>query len=711
MSELIGLSFDSDASPSVSFQAQDRGAVDSFVSANATLYGWGVGWYPSSERAASVVKDPASSDESNVSDALGDWNRFRSTTFICHLRGHERVRKQQDAQPFVRSYGGRQWIFAHDGDLLGDSVKRLPLPDDPAFEPLGRTDSEHAFCWLLARIHAQRGRALSDVAPEDLRSWMLELNGGGELNLLLTDGEQTAVYNDANGGGQLYWTRRIPPHASSELSSAGVRITLDSPEDPNRTALVFASVPLSNDSWRALSPGELMIARRGAIIWNSHPANESVVVNPYASASYHSIAPVPMGRSEAAQQFPAAQPLPGGTVPDLEPLSRRTLTVTHETHYQYDQPVERSSHRFLIRPVEDRQQILLEYSMNTNPNVSWRSYEDVFGNSALGVEITSPYDELTIAAQSKVTVYAVPPLEQRASGTSMNTPPVWMPWQRQMLSAYLMPPELPESQLQELSRFAMSFVERNDNDLVGTLLDLNDTIYKDFAYESGSTTNTTTAFEVFESRRGVCQDFANLMICLARLLQVPARYRMGYIFTSADYANQIQSEASHAWVELYIPQVGWHGFDPTNGIQVGADHVRVACGRNYIDATPTSGTIYRGGGTETLSVTVRVEKTRPSEGARPSNALLRPGRGPGRDRAPGPSLPETQSGATAAWSKKSSCTASLIAAVCPTIQVRVSCNPSARTDSIDMAASRDRVSSTIAALFAPIFEVADGRTS
>ena len=183
-----------------------------------------------------------------------------------------------------------------------------------------------------------------------------------------------------------------------------------------------------------------------------------------------------------------------------------------------------------------------------------------------------------------------------------------MPWQRQMLSAYLLPVELPETQLKELSEFAMSFVERNGSDLVGALLDMNDTLYRDFVYLSGSTTIATTPFDVFESRRGVCQDFANLMMCLARLLNVPARYRMGYIFTGADYENKVQSEASHAWVELYVPRVGWHGFDPTNGRQVGSEHVRVACGRNYRDATPTSGTIYRGGGTETLSVAVRVEE-------------------------------------------------------------------------------------------------------
>lgn len=83
---------------------------------------------------------------------------------------------------------------------------------------------------------------------------------------------------------------------------------------------------------------------------------------------------------------------------------------------------------------------------------------------------------------------------------------------------------------------------------------------------------------------------------------------MGYIFTGTDYANKIQSEASHAWAELYLPWIGWHGFDPTNGCQAQLDHVRVACGRNYGDATPTSGTIYRGGGTETLALRVRVER-------------------------------------------------------------------------------------------------------
>jgi transglutaminase-like putative cysteine protease len=154
----------------------------------------------------------------------------------------------------------------------------------------------------------------------------------------------------------------------------------------------------------------------------------------------------------------------------------------------------------------------------------------------------------------------------------------------------------------------MSFVERNDYHLLKTIEDINLSIYRDYKYVSGSTSLATTPFEVFTSRQGVCQDFANLFICLARLLGIPARYRMGYIYTGANYANKIQSDASHAWAEAYMPFVGWRGYDPTNGCAVAQDHIRVACGRNYRDATPTAGTIYKGGGTETLMVDVKMRE-------------------------------------------------------------------------------------------------------
>ena len=286
----------------------------------------------------------------------------------------------------------------------------------------------------------------------------------------------------------------------------------------------------------------------------------------------------------------------------------RLLRVEHVTAYRYEKPVERSTHLLRLRPMHDRRQDLLEYDLSVSVDGVRRAYEDVFGNHALRIEIEKPYDQLEFRARSLVRVRNDVPDDLHSPQRRFSIPLVWMPWQRQMMTPYLLPPELPETQLQELIDFAMNFVERQDFDLVQTLVDMNTTIYRDFKYVSGSTTMATTPFNVLTQRQGVCQDFANLLICLARLLSVPARYRVGYIYTGSNYENTMQSDASHAWAELYLPWSGWQGFDPTNGCLVNKDHVRVACGRNYGDATPTSGTIYRGGGPENLSVEVRVEE-------------------------------------------------------------------------------------------------------
>jgi transglutaminase-like putative cysteine protease/predicted glutamine amidotransferase len=604
VSELLALSFDVNASPRLGFHQSRAGSGDTPGPERPRVYGWGVGWYPGSERGASVLKDPTSEGKASLGDVLGDWDRFRSTLFLCHLRGHRRKRSQQDAQPFVRSYGGRQWIFAHDGDLDRGYTERLPLGGDPAFEPLGLTDSEHAFCWLLSQVHARRARSLGEVEPRELQGWLAQMNAAGQVNLLVSDGDLLAVYRDAQLRGSILWTRRLPPHATTHLESDAVRIDLDSPEDPNRTALVFSSVPLSEDLWMPMSSGQLVLARRGSVVWDSEPRARAAAVAQPEPSELGSL------RSEASHQVAAASPLRSEPVVAAPARSlnepERVVMVTHETIYRYETPVERSSHRILMRPVEDGIQQLESYELRLEPRGDVTAYEDVFGNAAVALELNAPYGELRVESRARVRIRAPESIESRSRRDTI--PLVWMPWQRQMLSAYLLPAELPETQLNELSQFAMSFVERNDSDLVGALLDMNETLYRDFTYVTGSTNVATTPFDVFESRRGVCQDFANLMMCLARLLSVPARYRMGYIFTGADYENKMQSEASHAWVELYVPRVGWHGFDPTNGRQAGSEHVRVACGRNYRDATPTSGTIYRGGGSEALSVTVRVEE-------------------------------------------------------------------------------------------------------
>ena len=223
------------------------------------------------------------------------------------------------------------------------------------------------------------------------------------------------------------------------------------------------------------------------------------------------------------------------------------------------------------------------------------------------MRVDIPFHELVIEARSRVELLETDPFAFRQLRAKSSFPLVWMPWQHNQLAPYLLPPELPESELNDLTDYAMSFVLRNDYDLFDTLLDVNASIFKEFRYVQGSTTLGTTAFQVYSTRSGVCQDFSNLFICMMRLLGVPARYMCGYVYTGPKNLRHPQSEASHAWVQVYLPEVGWRGFDPTNGILTQTDHVRVACGRAYADATPTSGTIFVGGGTEHLEVNVQVD--------------------------------------------------------------------------------------------------------
>ena len=294
--------------------------------------------------------------------------------------------------------------------------------------------------------------------------------------------------------------------------------------------------------------------------------------------------------------------------PILGQVSSRTYAVTHQTTYRYSAPVRGSSHVFRLRPVHDRFQEVLDHRLSVSVGGQLREVEDVFGNQTVHYDISESYTELVIEAKSVVRVYAAAGM----FGTSttwprMSIPILWMPWQSQMMLPYLLPPELEASELYELSDYARSFVERNGHNLIETLMDLTRTLSAEMTYEPGVTQLETTPIEVYRAKRGVCQDFANLLICMARLERVAARYRVGYLYTGGNYENKIQAEASHAWAEAYLPLQGWQGFDPTNGLAVGLDHIRVATGRNYRDATPTAGVIKGGGGDEALSVSVRVD--------------------------------------------------------------------------------------------------------
>ena len=567
------MSFEGELAPSFTLHCLDAG--------RALPDGWGLGYYPAGEPSAAILKEPAPPQASIRSQIALAWEQVASNVFVLHIR-HATWGALSDAntQPFSRTWGRRDWLMAHAGSL---DRKEADVPGP--FEPVGSTDTEQIFCGLLNRFVERGWRSLADVDLDVMLEWLGALNEVGEMTMCLTDGRDLLVHADRRGE-PLWLGTLTPPYEKIAFGDDDLDIDLTRRGAKSRKGVIVCTtqlVPRDGDAatavtWRQLVPGHLMVIREGAVIQERSTGGKLET-------------PRERWRPARAEQ--------------------RVFDVTHRTVYKYEKAVERSTHLLRLTPVHDHLQNVRSTGITVSVPVQSRDYVDVFGNRVRRLAIETPFSEMVIESRSTVEVLDIDPLGYEPLRVRSTIPLVWMPWQRQILDPYLLPFELPETELAELGEYAMSFVKRNDYDLLDTLLDINHTIYREYAYQQGATTVLTSAFDVYCNRRGVCQDFTNLMICLARLLGVPARYVCGYIYTgpkSTDVpANQRQGEASHAWVQLYLPQVGWKGFDPTNGILTQSDHIRVAVGRNYLDATPTSGTIFVGGGGETLSVEVVVE--------------------------------------------------------------------------------------------------------
>lgn len=546
--------------------------------------GWGLGSYPSTEPSASLIKEPSATAAAS-NGALEPREQSASSLFMLHVRtALWGALNQANTQPFTRPWGGRQWMFGHSGSL----DKRPDLSADPLFEPLGATDSEIVFCELLNRFAERRWRTIGEANPATLAEWLWSFNELGTLNLVLSDGQDLLVYADKRESGLFCWNL-LPPFDKLAFGDADVEVDLARRGVISRKAVMIASrvLPTTVDStqpadWQPIAAGSLWTVRQG------------VVTNTVSAP----------GAPPEQTQVPA-RPQVRLNRPRKSEVKR--YDILHRTTYRYTTAVEHSMHLLRMSPMHDRLQSVVAHSLDVSVEGESRDYEDVFGNRVRRIKVEKPFTEMNVVAKSTVELLDTDPLSFRPLRARSAFPLVWMPWHRRVLGPYLQPPELPESELTELSEYAMSFVERNDYDLLDTLMDLNATIFREYKYTQGCTDLSTTAYQVYATRKGVCQDFSNLFICMTRLLGVPARYMCGYVYTGPKNEAHPQSDASHAWVQVYLREVGWRGFDPTNGVLTQTEHVRLATGRNYTDATPTSGTLFAGGGGEELEVEVRLD--------------------------------------------------------------------------------------------------------
>ena len=523
MPNLLAMSFEGELAPSFTLHC---------LSPGRTLPdGWGLGYYPAGEPSAAILKEPAPPISSMRSQLALAWEQVESSVFVLHIRAATwGALSDANTQPFSRTWARRDWLMAHAG-----SLDRKPTEVPGPFEPVGSTDTEAIFCTLLNRFVEHGWRSIADIDLDTLIEWFGSANESGELTLCLSDGLDLLVHSDRRGA-PLHLGLLAPPYNQISFGDIDLDVDLTRRGAKSRKGAIVCTNPLEGRdgdatraiSWRQLAPGTLLVLREGAVVTERSTGGEL---------------DMPRERRRPAR------------------AETKRLEITHRTTYQYAQPVERSTHVLRLTPIHDRLQSVVNHELTISVPAQARDYEDVFGNRVRRLLIETPFDEMVIESKSVVDVLDVDPLGFGPLRVQSTIPLVWMPWQRQVLDPYLLPVELPETQLAELAEYAMSFVKRNDYDLLDTLLDINHTIFREFRYVQGSTTVDTTAFDVYANRLGVCQDFTNLMICLARLLGVPARYVCGYIYTGPKNSgppadNERQGEASHAWVQLYLPQVG-----------------------------------------------------------------------------------------------------------------------------------------------------------
>jgi transglutaminase-like putative cysteine protease len=283
--------------------------------------------------------------------------------------------------------------------------------------------------------------------------------------------------------------------------------------------------------------------------------------------------------------------------------------ITHRTLYEYAAPVSVSHHVARLEPLNTATQSRGSFSLQIFPEPALRKARaDYFGNQLCFFAIQEIHSKLEIITHSRVTVQP----RNMAQNESV------LPWET--VAEMFRDPVLPEvvepyqfvfdspqiRASRELADYALESFGK-DTPLLAGARDLTRRIFEDFKFDPKATTVATPLEEVWEKRRGVCQDFAHLGIACLRSLGLPARYVSGYLRTHAPEGRPrlVGADASHAWFRVFCPGTGWVDFDPTNNVQPAEEHIIVAYGRDYGDVSPVAG-ILTGGGEHEVRVSVDV---------------------------------------------------------------------------------------------------------
>jgi transglutaminase-like putative cysteine protease len=285
--------------------------------------------------------------------------------------------------------------------------------------------------------------------------------------------------------------------------------------------------------------------------------------------------------------------------------------ISHVTSYEYSEAVSICHNEARLTPRATTHQRVLRSQLLVEPGVATLANEtDYFGNVVHWFSLQEAHTRLSVTAMSEVDVKRFEPPAAGLSGAwEAARERIRTERSAELLGAYELTFESTHVKLDaELADYAhVSFTPGRA--LLEAALDLTRRIHAEFQYEPGSTTVATPPKDVLRARRGVCQDFAHLEIAMLRSLGLAARYVSGYIYNRPREGERklTGTDASHAWLGLYVPGFGYVDLDPTNGVIPSDEHVTLAWGRDFSDASPLKGVIL-GGGAHQLTVSVEVAK-------------------------------------------------------------------------------------------------------
>jgi transglutaminase-like putative cysteine protease len=296
-------------------------------------------------------------------------------------------------------------------------------------------------------------------------------------------------------------------------------------------------------------------------------------------------------------------------------MSGTVLSVRHTSEYRYLTRVQLAHHLAHLMPRAHEHQSVDQSELAIDPPPSdLHTGADAFGNVRSLFSIYAPHERLRVEATSRLRVRdryadldpaASPAWEQVRESLQYRAATTYVPATEFVFAS----PYVPRAR--ELGEYArVSFTP--ERALVQSAIDLMHRIHADFRYRPASTEISTPVLTTFRARTGVCQDFSHVMIGCLRSIGLSARYVSGYLLTedTPGRPRPIGADASHAWVSVYCPLLGWVDLDPTNDVIPQEKHITLAIGRDYGDVAPLRGVI-RGGGEHELTVAVRVTRCEP----------------------------------------------------------------------------------------------------